>query len=410
MIAGSIGPLSSIPILFFLPVVGTLMLTAHEFAVWAILNSVASIAVSVDFGGAVYAATYARSSERLGPTIWTSGLMSAVGAAVVTLVSLVIWIPYSHTDAASGWSLRAGLVALAIVGLASVLRGFVAVVANAALAIADYRSRNLLMVGQSVLMVAVALLMLAIYRSAWALPVAMLVSSAVALAVCTPLCLNAFHAALRRGEIDPGVEVRRSGMAFASQRTVAAVLSSVLLQGDRWVIGAIGGAEFLAAYEIVARLASAPRVLAQSVTASLLSDAEPARAQGTLPELRRGAARLVTLVAVGSAAAVFFGFAGAATLGLVTVSAALIAVPASLSFAVQGRSAVTSSIGIGLGRPGVDIPVLSVMLVGVAGMWATAAAMHNVWVAVIGSAVVIVIATLIYINRVEKPFRKGLRS
>lgn len=51
MFAGGVGPTSSILILLFVPIPGAFLLSTEEFAVWAILNSVATISLAIDFGG-----------------------------------------------------------------------------------------------------------------------------------------------------------------------------------------------------------------------------------------------------------------------------------------------------------------------------------------------------------------------
>lgn len=410
MLAGGVGPLASLPVLFLLPLLGALLLESSEFAIWAILNSVASIAVALDFGGATYAATVSRSTNRIGYVVWKGGGVSAIGAVVITLVSVGIWIPYSQTEAASAWTLMSGAAALVVIGLAAVLRGFVAVAANAALAVGDYRSRNFLLLGQSAAMVLIAVAVMLIWDSAWALPVAMLASCALVLAIGIPVLLSSFARYRESVYLDArSVTADTSIRTFATQRTVATMFSSALLQGDRWVVGAVGGAEFLAVYELVARMSSAPRVVAQSVTASLFSDAGPAFTRGSLPQLRSTAARLVMLVIGATVLATVVFLIGLVLLNQLRWSDLLLAVPLLIGFVATARSAVTSSIGIGLGRPGIDIPVLSVMLGLVLIAWAAALLLQDVWVAVWGAAVVSTIATVVYVAIAERPFRKGMR-
>ena len=53
-----------------------------------------------------------------------------------------------------------------------------------------------------------------------------------------------------RNDVDPSADP-----PVAMRRTVATLLGGLLLQGDRWIIGAVGGPAVLATYELAWRIA-----------------------------------------------------------------------------------------------------------------------------------------------------------
>ena len=83
--AGAAGPLLSFVILFALPLTGAVMLSVEQFAMWSLLSTVSTIALSIDFGGV--ALTMARIQlEPRGPLLRRAIGLSMIGSALIGLV------------------------------------------------------------------------------------------------------------------------------------------------------------------------------------------------------------------------------------------------------------------------------------------------------------------------------------
>ena len=62
MLSGAAGPLLSFSVLLLVPITSAFLLTSDEFAMWAILNTVVTVATTFDFGGATLVAMRYRSA------------------------------------------------------------------------------------------------------------------------------------------------------------------------------------------------------------------------------------------------------------------------------------------------------------------------------------------------------------
>ena len=402
MFAGGIGPLASFPVLILLPIAGAFLLPTREFAVWAILNSVATVALATDFGGTAYVAANANKVRRPWPLVFKGILISSGGSALVCAVCMVVWIPYSTTDAAGNWSVLEGESALLVILFASILRSVSSVLAASALARLDYASRNILLLGQAVLVVIFTVCLILLTSSAWALPLGWLLATGLSLVVVWPKVADD----LRRDLVGSGraVTPRIVGSAreFTIKRTVASLIGNVLLQGDRWVIGVAAGPEFLAAYELVWRFASAPRLVALSLTAALVPEAGVAARDSNLRRLVDESSRIVwgvSALAAGVACAAIFslGFIGKVDIAAVSLGLVLV-----VSLSINGRTAVTSAIGIGIGWIGVDISYLFATLVLTILVWGVAVSLGSGVFLVIGESVMLAVMSFVFMFRSER--------
>lgn len=403
MFAGGVGPTSSILILLFVPISGAFLLSTEEFAVWAILNSVATISLAIDFGGVAYATANAGKVDRPGSVVLRGAWISASGSVLVCLIAMIVWVPYSESAAAGGWSVQKGELALVTIMGATVLRSASSVMAAAALARFDYKSRNILLLGQSAIATVLTVGLLVLTASAWALPIGWLIAATVSVAFVAPRLVRDY----RRPAVSPSMvgddmKVGTPGQ-FACKRTTAALLGSLLLQGDRWVIGAIAGPEFLAAYELVWRFASAPRILAMNVSAVLVSDARTAQMEGRLSQLLRDSSRAVWMVSLVVGAASATGIVGLGAIHKVSWLAVTLGFAVLIALTINGRTSVTSMVGIGIGRVGIDLPYLVVTVVSTSVVWVIASATSSGLFLVAGSAAVLSLTSIVFFRRIERP-------
>jgi O-antigen/teichoic acid export membrane protein len=402
MLAGGIGPLSSLVVLVILPIAGGFLLPTREFAVWAILNSVSSVALGIDFGGTAYVAVNANKVKNPWRIVVRGFLISSLGTALVCGICMVAWIPYSTTAAAGGWSIGEGELALVVILIASSLRGVSTVFASAALARIDYRSRNILLLGQALLVAIITVALILVTSSAWALPLGWLFGTGVSLLIVWPRIVRDYRREMVTSEQDGIPVLVSTAREFTVKRTIASLLGSFLLQGDRWVIGVAAGPAFLAAYELAWRFASAPRLVAMSITAVLTPDAKAAAQASRLGELVRHSSRVLAVVNVIVA---LFASAAIITLHLIgkidseMVGLGLVVV---VSLTINGRTSITTTTGIGVGRVGVDIPYLSWTAGLTALVWVIAVIVSSGIFLVIGEAAVLSLLSLVFVLRVER--------
>ena len=94
---GAIGPLLSFVALFTLPLLGAIMLDDRDFAFWSLLSTIATVALSIDFGG-VALVTARFFAEPRGRLLLKSSALSAAGALTIGAFACIVWIPYRHTE------------------------------------------------------------------------------------------------------------------------------------------------------------------------------------------------------------------------------------------------------------------------------------------------------------------------
>jgi nucleotide-binding universal stress UspA family protein len=384
MASAATGPLVSFVVLLALPLCGAFFLSAGQFAIWTILSTITTVALSLDFGGvALTSAKFGSvSTIRL---LFHASALSALGALLVGAVSALLWIPYSQTEAANAFHMNEGMAAIALSTFAAVCRSALAVLAQAALHLEQPRIRNFLTAGQAFLCFGIAFSMLLLSPSAWALPVGWSISSGLVLVI--GLVWMARRALFSDAALLEN-KAHTSTFTFVWARTAASVLGSAVLQGDRWIVGAIGGAEFLAAYEVAWRIAALPRLLVQNLAVSISSDA--ARIFWATPRKIKGALSdsmtVSVVVAAASALAIGAGYFFAVDmLGVAQVPTIFLLL--LTSFTLVGLTAPLSFVAVAIGLPALDIPylLLTVVVSGFAGFASFIS--HDVEVYVMGNSI-----------------------
>ena len=360
MMAGAAGPLVSFIVLFALPLIGAFTLSTTQFAMWTLLSTISTIALSIDFGGTALTMARLHVEERK-KLFMRAGLLSASGSMLIGVIAMCVWVPFSHTQDSIAFGVPEALAAIFVTALAAALRSYLLILAQAALNDHLFGLRTFLTAGQSFVAALVTVVLVFTTRSAWALPLGWLISCAVILATGIPLAIR------RQVYSKPPITAEENGpdtqttfRTFAWSRTVVSILSTLIFQADRWVVGAIGGPAVLATYEVAWRFASLPRFLIQNLSAVLGGSAavsrvlEPSKVTALL---RRSSAIAGTLGVVGAlcSGALYKLLAGQMDGGY---DLRLFAVMA-LVFLLFGASAPLSVITLGVGMPKLDIPYMA---------------------------------------------------
>lgn len=375
MASGAMGPLLSFIALFALPLSGAVFLNTENFAFWAILSSISTIALSLDFGGVALLTTRYHAEARR-PLLIRSAALSALGAVIVGLVATGVWWATEASIVSSALPLMETLAAIIVMSMASMVRSVLMVIAQAALLADDLRLRNIVTAGHAVAASLLTIVLLVSTRSFWALPLGWLISGLLLLA---PTGFLVWHRLANDGAI-PMLSQPIRGGRFALLRTLATLCGAVLLQSDKWIIGAIGGPGALAIYEVAWRFANLPRFLVQNLAVRVGTDGSSLASEDS--ERLRALLRHSTVICVVVAAAASLAVAGLYL--TFTWSTDLDASPMLFSamvitFSALSLTAPWSFAGVALGRAGVDIPYVTVALfVELVGVIA-AVLLGNVW-------------------------------
>lgn len=265
---GAIGPLLSFVALFTLPLLGAIMLDDRDFAFWSLLSTIATVALSIDFGG-VALITARFFAEPRGRLLLKSSALSAAGALTIGAFACIVWIPYRHTELGQSLHASTAFAAILTMSVAAAIRSVLMVVAQAAL-IADKLSlRNVATAGHAFSAAAMTTVLLFATHSFWALPLGWLASGILLLCVVLPWERRARTSEPIKASVTQPFKWRQ----YASLRTLSTITSSVLLNSDRWIVGALGGPALLAAYEVAWRFAALPRFLVANLVVRVAADA-----------------------------------------------------------------------------------------------------------------------------------------
>jgi O-antigen/teichoic acid export membrane protein len=93
---------------------------------------------------------------------------------------------------------------------------------------------------------------------------------------------------------EPPFKLRHEVRRFAASRTATVLLSGVLTQADRWIVGAVAGPSALATYELAWRYAVIPKFAVLAGTQYLVPDiARARRSSGAVSRTVRRTVRIV---------------------------------------------------------------------------------------------------------------------
>lgn len=417
MVQGGVGPIASFTLLLGLPLSGRFFLSDVEYAVWAVLNSVLTVALTIDFGGTNYVTATLSGSREPWQVIKNSCQVSLLGSICVGLLSIPAWYFYINAHPNPMWSFSTGGAAVFLAAMAGFLRSCIVILSNAAMVMGINRIRNGLLVGQAVLTSIVVLGFLVFTKSAWAVVIGWTFSSTISLIVGV-LLIHRFgvRKGLHVNSESPPPSVPKSGTLkkWATTRMVVAVLRSFLIQGDKWIVGILGGPAILSAYELAWRLTTAPRLISSNLTSYLIAESsrlKNARAIEKMSELVYKGFRFNFLAAalggVGSlvllASILFVHYDPNILLfGLILAAVA----------AVDGATSAATTIYLGIGKVGSDIPYLtSVVCFAVFG-WVVAYSDGRVIIGIVSASIAMIVGSVFYIvkapGRIKDAMEKGI--
>lgn len=394
--AGGVGPLLSFVALFGLPVLGAVVLDDVDFAFWSLLSTIATVALSLDFGGTV-AVTARFFSEPRAMLLIKSCALSAGGALMVGLLACLLWIPFSTTAMGRAIPDQTALPAIAAMSVASALRSVLAVIAQAALVTNRLALRNTAIAGHSFLAAMVSVVLLFYTRSYWALPLGWLISGVALSAAVVPWAWQVCVSTASDTAVSQPFIWRR----FAGLRTASAITSSVLLTSDRWIVGALGGPALLAAYEVAWRFGVLPRFLVQNLILRVGADAAKlGRAdRDEFTGLIRQTSLIAVVIGAVTCAPVAVAYGVFAHLSATTAHWPLF-VAILAAFTVVGFASPLSFTAAAIGNGWIDLPYLSAALA-TSGV-AAAAAWHldNPWIFIAGYLLATVLPLVWYVRYV----------
>lgn len=401
MLVSGVPAIAASALMLLVPIVGKAYLDAESYAVWALASTVVTISLVLDFGAGAWATSVFASHgvpRSLGYLVRPVAITSA-GCAVTGLVFAVLWHWYSMLDAFVDHA-DTGYGLMVAAGLAASVRAAFAVVCAACLGRALNAIRGWALLVQALLSLAVTVLLLHAGAGLYSYVIAVAASSLVVGAVAAWRLRTALvsEPASSRSEGRsglPGYSLKQ----FALTRGGVTVLGITLTQFDRWVVGAVGGSHLVASYDIAVRFASAPRLLAISLSTVLIADAARIRQSRTFLTalLRRSQWILGAAVIAGTAAM---------ALALLVVSrlepgdALLTGVPAGmlaamfLWFGINGVTASTSLIAIGMGRPQFELIYLVPVVLVTVLCWAWSYHSGNADLAIYGAGAALALGSL----------------
>ncbi len=375
------------------PIIGQAFLSEREYSVWALSATIVTISAVFDLGAPAYVARANATGASTAKSLAVGWAMTLGASLMVGAVATAVWPWYSQ---------RAGSVAgvddgVAVLFLASAaasgVRGMFVVTSSGLLAQNALRMRGALVLGQAAAQVAVLIVALRAGLGLWALSLA--VGSTGAVAWVAGSCYALARVRRARGPISLG-EARR----FAGWRTVSAIIGMLLTQGDRWAVGLVASPALLGSYDIAARIASIPRVLAINFSVILVVDAVRATGGGHLGRLYRHSVRIVSVAASG---------ATVVALVMVAVLQHHAAFLASLDWQVLGViaaaylanacTAPATQLAAGLGRPQIELRYLVPCAVGTGLSWSWGFAVHSPQTMIVGSALALALSSVWFAGR-----------
>jgi O-antigen/teichoic acid export membrane protein len=392
--------------LFALPVLGAVVLDDRDFAFWSLLSTIATVALSIDFGGValVTARFFAEPRRRL---LIKSSALSASGALAIGAFACIVWIPYRHTEFGQSVPATAAVAAILTMSVASAIRSVLVVAAQAALIASNLALRNVATAGHAFTAAATTAAFLFATHSFWALPLGWLVSGILVMCVVLPWGWRARTSESAKATVTQPFKWRR----YAGLRTLTTITSAVLLNSDRWIIGALGGPALLAAYEVVWRFAALPRFLLANLMIRVAADAASLGRsdEQQLHALLRGSTLIAVVAGSLSCAPVV-----AAYWAFVSVTGAEPNWPMFLAmlvaFTVSGVTAPLSLSGAAVGNAWIDLPYALGALAMSSAAAVVAALFQRPEIFIMGYLAATVISTLCYFLYAPALVRRGLAT
>lgn len=258
-------------ILLMVPLVGRMYLDAAAYSTWALLSTVVTISIVIDFGAPAYVMRMISSGFGSGRAIIQGVLLSSGGSFAIGVAVALVWPLYS---AQSGFALsgRDGVLLCLFAGGSSALRAALIVLTSALLAYRRNGTRGLLILTQAALQFALTWMFLATGLGVMSLVLGAAISASI---LMVPAAITVVRCASNHA-VDANSQPKTVGTTefrrFASTKTLVTVIGLTLTQLDRWIVGGLADASLLETYDTVVRIASIPRVLAINLAFVLVAE------------------------------------------------------------------------------------------------------------------------------------------
>jgi O-antigen/teichoic acid export membrane protein len=262
-----------------LPFLGRAFLPSPEYAVWALVSTIATVGLVFDFGAPALATRLA-ASKRLGRThLATLLLLSSMASIVIGLLAALAWPWYVNLTSLP--RLPDIPIMLIAVSVGSALRSCISVYCSVALGREQFAVRGVSLLGQAIAQCAVTALSLWMGFGIASLPIGQALST---IPVLTVIALR-MKIGVMAWDATESASVWKEVRTFFRARGIASAIGLSFTQLDRWIVGVVATPAVLADYDLAARVASIPKIAVLTLGLSYLL--ESARATNNISELQR---------------------------------------------------------------------------------------------------------------------------
>ena len=282
-----------------LPILGRFYLNDEQYAAWALIATIATIGLLIDFGGPSLAVRIAGAGPISNKRLFVLGGLSGACSLIVGIAAALVWPVYSaHIALEPPVGMQAMLL---LTGVGSALRSVLIVLAAIALGRERFVSRASNLLLQVAIQCGVAWTLLAAGVGVAAMPMSILASCIPLL----PIYLYDFRAGERKHQCkEPAFAFGASRIDFMSEvkifmaaRGVASFISLAFTQVDRWLIALSADANFVANYDLAARIAVIPKTALLTLGLGFVHEAARLRLRNEVGAVLRKA-YIVSLIVV----------------------------------------------------------------------------------------------------------------
>lgn len=356
--------LSSI-IAALVPAAGVLFLDTRDYAIWALAATLTTIFLIVDFGTTGLTTKLAAERNLSKRALRVLASLTSAPPLFLTALTLAIWPAYSSAANLGNSDNPKVLILILMVGIGTTLRSLGLISAAAALGRNEFGARSSILLGGAVIQAVVTLALLATGVGFMSLGIGVVAGGTVQ-AVLGSLLERADAASIATQPVWP--LVRR----FATSRGAAVLFGVAITQLDRWSLGLFASAAVLTVYDIAIRFATMPKIALLAFGGGLVTEASGTPATGHVRVVFSTYTRIYSVLAgacVVPAAAIAI-WIGENRTGLPLRFLIILVAMTVLAHAVNAATIPASFIGMGLGRPALELVYLGPLVVlCMAGYW-----------------------------------------
>lgn len=378
-------------IIYLQPILGRSHLTDQQYGTWALGATILSMGLILDFGGTPFTLAASSAGVLTRRSLLQAIALSTGGSAAVGGLAVIGWPWYGRAHGLALPGLE-GCFFFLLVAFAASLRSVTAIGMTLLLALDRNRLRGFGLLGQAILQAGLLFVGLRIGWAEWILPLSSIIASLATL----PL-FGLVHS-LNSGAVSGArISLRR----FVGAKSAYAILSLMLTQLDRWVVGALVPAPTLAAYDVATRWAGIPRLVVFGLVGVLIAEAARiGHDHVRLHALYRKSLLLSALAVIATfVCTLVFVFAGEPFFGAVPWP---LFFALSVAFGLHSLTSCGSQIMTGTGHPQYDLVFVIPACLLASATWLTAAVTHNQTLAVAGVVVALTLWSPVFVITVDR--------